>query len=74
MDKIQNEIVLQKLAELYALLDDRNEVYRFVQKSIAISPLDWWPLEYNPFLEKYRQEPEFQKMLTEAKEMIRNSE
>jgi len=73
-DKILNENVLQKMAELYALLDDREEVYRCVQKSIEISPLDWWPLEYNPFLERYRSEPEFQKLLTETKELIRNSE
>ncbi|MGH8005071.1 MAG: tetratricopeptide repeat protein, partial [Limisphaerales bacterium] len=73
-DKILNEYVLQKMAELYALLDDREEVYRWAWKSIEVSPLDWYGLEYNPLLEKFRREPEFQKLLAEAKEKILNSE
>ncbi|MCI0406079.1 MAG: protein kinase [candidate division Zixibacteria bacterium] len=74
IDKILNEYVLQKMAELYALLDDREEVYRWARKSIEVSPVDWWGLEHNPLLEKYRQEPEFQQLLAEAKEKILNSE
>lgn len=74
LDKTLNEYVLQKMAELYALLNEREEVYRWARKSIEISPVDWWALQYNPILEKFRQEPEFQKLLTETKEMIRNSE
>ncbi len=73
-DKIRNEYVLQKMAELYALLDDREEAYRWVRKSIEQSPLDWWGFEYDPLLEKFRREPEFQKLLTEAKDKILNSE
>ncbi|MCI0532441.1 MAG: hypothetical protein L0Y74_10950, partial [candidate division Zixibacteria bacterium] len=69
-----DEFVSEKLAELYALLDDREEVYRWVKRALEVSPLDWYSLEYNPILEKYRREPEFQKLLSEAKEMIRNSE
>jgi len=72
--KLQDEFVLEKLAELHALLNDREEVYRWVKKALEVSPLDWYALQYNPLLEKYRQEPEFQKLLTEAREMIRNSE
>jgi non-specific serine/threonine protein kinase len=73
-EKNLNEYVLQKVAGLYALLDDREEVYRWARKSIEISPEDWWALQFDPLLEKFRQEPEFQKLLTETKEMIRNSE
>ncbi len=74
LDKILNEYLLQKMAELYALLDDREDVYRWVKRVLEVSPLDWWALQYDPLLEKFRREPEFQKLLTEAKEMIRNSE
>lgn len=73
-EELLNEYVLQKMAELYALLDEREEVYRLARKSVEISPRDWYGLEYNPILEKFRREPEFQKLLEETKKLIRNSE
>jgi tetratricopeptide (TPR) repeat protein len=73
-DIIRNEVVFQKMAELCALLDDHQGVYRWVQKTVEVSPLDWWVFLHNPLLEKFLREPEFQKLLAETKEKILNSE
>jgi len=72
--KTFHEIISLKIIELYALLDDRDEVYRWTRRGFEESQLEWYALEYNPFLEKFRQESEFQKLLAEAKEKILNSE
>ncbi len=72
--KMLDEYIYQKTIELFALLDDRNEVYHWVKDGLNERPFIWHALEYNPILETFRREAEFQKLLAEAKEKILNSE
>ncbi|MGE5692926.1 MAG: tetratricopeptide repeat protein, partial [Candidatus Zixiibacteriota bacterium] len=72
--KLLDEHIYEKIVALFALLNDREEVYRWAREGLAAFPFIWLLLECNRFLDRFRQEPEFQKFLAEAKEKILNSE
>lgn len=74
VDALLRYDTLLKVIETYALLNEKDKIYEWMRKGISSNQLMWWYCERSPFLEEIRREPEFRKLLVEAKEKILNSE
>jgi len=74
VDTLLRYDTILKVIETYALLNERDKVYQWMRIGIDENQLMWYHCEHNPLLEEIRKEPEFQKLLAEAKEKILNSE
>ncbi len=74
LEKLLRYDTISKVIDTYALLNERDELYKWMRKGIDENRLMWWYCERNLFLDEIREEPEFQKLLAEAKEKILNSE
>ena len=71
---IEHEWLISRVILTYALLQDKEKVYEWINKGMAENKIEWVDLQYNPLLEELRQEPEFQKLLREIKNKVLNSE
>ncbi len=69
-----HEWVFWLLISTYALLEEKEKVYEWIEKGMEESVLDWIALEGNPFLEELRKEAKFQQVLQELKSQVMNSE
>ncbi len=62
-----DEDIIENLILAYRFLEERENLYEWIRKGMAENKIVWVFLEYNPLLEKAREEPAFQYLLRELK-------
>ncbi len=62
-----DEDIIENLILAYAFLQNKEEVYNWIQKGLAEQKILWVFLARNPLLEELRKEAEFQNLLQEVK-------
>lgn len=64
---VWDEDIIENLILTHVFLKDKNNVYDWIKKGMQENKVVWYFLEYNPLLEEFRKEDEFQRLLGEIK-------